>query len=313
MPPGQAVASRLVFLITASKAKREVRMSVRMGAMRPATAMRPILGALVCSMWLVAGPALAQVNEVLSTDAHPSQSALFIDVYLGTPDEPLVELLDTIGPLATSGTVTLNMPFLNESGSGTIEFVAAALQLANSSGTVDLGALGTIDYVSAGLGFDIVTGVEPITGGTFDFPFPVLPGSAWIINDGSRVIDNPTGSLELLLGSDYLVARDYGTFPLNLQYDPELEPQLVTSMAGTAETWVRGVDSLGARVHMELKSLIIPELSIADDARLSLNIRGDMFFATVPEPPSGHLLAAALPALAIALYSVWRRRRTLAC
>lgn len=288
-------------------------MSVCIGAMRPATAMRPVVGAIVCSMWLAAGTALAQVDEVLSTDAHPSQSELSLEIYLGTPDEPLTQLLHTIGPLATSGTVTVNIPFLNESGNGSIEFVAAAFQLANSSGTVDLGALGTIDYAAAGLGFDIISGVEPIAGGVFDFPFPVLFDNSLTINDGSLVVDNPTGFLELLLGSDYLVVQDYWTFPLTVQYDPVLDPQFITSLTGTAETWIRGVDSLGARVHIDLESFIIPLIDISDGASLWLNIRGDLFVATVPEPATGHLLAAALPALAIALYGVWRRRRTLAC
>lgn len=257
-------------------------------------------GARALSMLLLlfAGPLGRAEVFTMYSDLHPYPSHLTIQFYLGTTQDPLAVPLGALGPLPVTASFLADVQ-LNSNGDGTFEILSSSIVLASDSGTLDLGTLGTLDYVLNGLGFYFASGPRAVLDNLFAFYFDDV--STLIINQGVIEAFNPTGVLATLDPNFYVIG-DYGANPLTA--DPDFNvflPFLGLVDAGAGQA------SPAAEIQFGVPSFATQLIALTGGLFVYGQLVGSINVAAVPEPP-GWLLAASGAALATAALRRAQRR-----
>jgi hypothetical protein len=232
----------------------------------------------------------------MHSSLHPLPSNLTIQFYLGTSDDPFLVPLGALGPLSVTATFVADVQ-IDSNGNGIFEILSSTMVLASGAGTLDLGALGTVDYVHSGLGFTFVSGLRSVDFNSFIFPFD--EDGSLIINQGVIEMFNPTGALAAL-DPNFFVVGDYGANPLTADPDFNVfQPFIGLVDAGA------GLASPRAEIQFGIPSFATKFIAVTGGLYIYGEFVGSINVAAVPEAPSW-ILAAVAAALAT---TTWRLRR----
>lgn len=226
-----------------------------------------------------------------STSAHPLESSLLFDVYLGDPSEnPGLPPLGAVGPAALNGTAEIDLN-LDVAGDGTVQFQGSSLEFESFSGTFDLDALGTIDY-----DFQAVTltfSTMPIAVSNGDYAAPFNDDVNLTFFSGTLVIGNATGTLADLVGTGPLFVRDYDVEPITAFWPTTTSD----GFSGTVDSGTGGFVP-AAEASLIIPGVTFPVIDVPDFGPISLGLSGEVFLA-VPEPSSLSLAALGLAGLSV--------------
>lgn len=248
-------------------------------------------GLAALSLALMGAPARAAV-VTLNTDDHPLASTLSLTLgFTGTGLE------DTIGPTPVHGTMVVDFN-LDGTNSGTFTILSSSLVLDNiGPETLFLGPFGTVDIALLGIEFTISAG--PITATNTSFSITTSTPGGFGFVDGTLVLDNATGFLGSIAGSN---PND-----IDLLNDPAEADfaDLVAPLTGTVDIDSGLFDPDGPELNLPL--------SVVIDVGSGIFLRVDADFhlgTTIPEAGSMALmgLGAAGVAGAAGLRRLLRRR-----
>jgi len=250
------------------------------------------------AMLLASLPRSSAIGAELSTAAHPLQSTLTLEFFLGDPTvDPNALKLATVGPGSLSGTVTVNT-ILDGAGDGSLEFVATNLVLGDLVGTIDLDLVGTVDYEILGLGINFANPPQPVTGNAFDFPYSNQ--TMLTVNQGTFLLDNPTGLIDVFLGPFVPFVVDFAATPFTAN------PNFVFGLPfeGTVDDGP-GLFTPLAEINFDIPAVTTP-LLLGVEPDIFLQLTGEIHVA-VPEPSSWALFSIGGPIL-LCMMIIKRRR-----
>lgn len=206
--------------------------------------MRSSLKALLAALLLavVGSPANAAIYT-LSTAEHPSASNLTLEIIV-----PALSASVALGPLAVTGTANADIS-LDVSDTGTMQVNSSAFNLSNfGPATLTLPSLGSIDVTTLGLGLSLTGGPVAVNANAFTIDSST-PG-AISINQGTVVLNNPTGLIGILLPGGTTI--DFSSSPSVINFS-----QLGTgTIAGTTDDDSGLLDSDGAEINLPIDATV---------------------------------------------------------
>ena len=155
------------------------------------------------------------VSHELFTEAHPINSTIALDLYLGNPSSGGI-YLTTAGPtdLIGHGPMVID---IDENGDGTVNAGIFDLLMADAVQTREIGTLGTIDISFQSFHISVTTGVLPVKSNVITLD-DAGAGFAMAFDGGQITLSNPTGMLATLLPGTRVY--NYGNKPFSIdQFD----------------------------------------------------------------------------------------------
>lgn len=151
-----------------------------------------------------------------STAHHPQASFLSFDFYAGNPlANPGMPPLGMVGPTELSGAAELDVN-LDALGDGSIQYLSAELNPDDLSGTLDLGALGTLDFAIANIHMTWATALIDVASN--DYMALFNDDVSLIFDAGTIVLGNASGALADVVGTGTIYEHDYGLNPHTAYY-----------------------------------------------------------------------------------------------
>lgn len=217
-----------------------------------------------------------------STDLHPNNSAVSIELFLGDPDDGGVSVA-AVEDLSLNGTMYAT-PTLDATNSGFFQIHSSNLSLADITDfVVDLGVFGGLTLDLVGTNFNFNSGDIPANSTVYSIDDTDLFDV--IIDAGMGTLRDPTGTINDVLGSE---------FPVTLNFAQEPVQASLKDIAGSGVGGTIDLDT-GLFTDRGEINLDIPQTTLGFDAiegvEVFMRISGSVHVA-VPEP-SGSMLAWA--------------------
>ncbi len=234
-------------------------------------------------------------SRVFSTAAHPVESMLSIDLYLGDPNDG-GSFVTTIGPLNVEGTMDI-VAGIDGLGDGSLAVTNSSIGTENLNNIfADLAPFGTLLADLNVLELYLANQTTSVTGGAVDLT--ASPYYAAGATAGEITLHSPTGPLASLL-------EDFLPFSGELEEVFYGGPDDFTDplIAGSFDEGV-GLLTDRPELNLDLDNIALILVDVPELGEVWGVVHGELYLAEVPEPSSLFLSITAM----LGLLVLYRRR-----